>query len=108
MTDPAKPDRWNSLLESLGVPVSEEKKPSEPAAPSPADAPSAPAKAQPVSLLPPAKPKAAAKPKPAAAPAKSPSYWSRIAGALGLEVPAPPAEELQAPRIEEPKIQRTE
>src|SRR5437762_12979281 len=116
MSDSTKPDRWNSLLETLGVPVSEEKKPLEPpAAEATGGQPSAPTKPQPVSLLPPAKTKAAPKPKPAAPAAKSPSYWSRIAGALGLGVPAPAVEEPKAqttaepkgPRTEEPKIQRT-
>jgi hypothetical protein len=80
-------DRWNSLLETLGVPVEEsaapQSSPEAPASESPAPAP----KPQPVSMLRPEK-KAAAKPKPTKTAAKTPSYWSRIAGALGLETSA--------------------
>src|SRR5262245_57698370 len=108
MSESGKSDRWNSLLETLGVPVSESK----PLPPAPV-APSASEKPQSVSMLPPAKPKAAPKPKPAPKPAKSPSYWSRIAGALGLEVAAEPepstAEEpkVETPRIEEPAVEES-
>src|SRR5262245_7447635 len=110
MSEPGKSDRWNSLLETLGVPVSEstatEPSGGEPAAESPAT----PTKPQPVSLLRPEKPKAAPKPKPAKPAAKSPSYWSRIAGALGLEVPSAPeaAEEPPMPRAEEPDVARAD
>lgn len=106
----AKPDRWNSLLETLGVPVSEAKPapPAEaPAAESSAVKPQSTAMAR-------QEKKAVAKPKPAAAPAKSPSYWSRIAGALGLEVAQEPeptkAEEPEAeePRREEIQERKTE
>src|SRR6476646_834808 len=88
MTEPGKPDRWNSLLETLGVPASETK-PAAESAPTESrpEAPPAPAaKALPLSMLRPEKAKAAPKPPPA----KSPSYWSRIAGALGLEVASEP------------------
>jgi ribonuclease E len=96
MSEPGKSDRWNSVLESLGVPVSQ------PSTPQPTEkAAEAPAAAkQPVSMLPPKKEKPTPKPKPGPAPAKSPSYWSRIAGALGLEVAAAPE-----PAAEEPKVE---
>src|SRR5262245_5391151 len=104
MSESGKSDRWNSLLETLGVPVSETQ-PAPPTSETPAgDAPAAPAKPKAVSMLRPEKAKAAPKPKPAAPQAKSPSYWSRIAGALGLEVPSqpepPPAEEEPIPQPE--------
>src|SRR5207248_2550900 len=105
MTEPGKTDRWNSLLETLGVPATEQKQPvaAEPAA----QTPSAPiAKPQPVSMLRPKKTPAPAKPKSGPPAAKSPSYWSRIAGALGLEVP-PPSEPQVEPQVEPPKSQRT-
>ena len=110
MSEPGKSDRWNSLLETLGVPVSEPK-PAEPAAETPAgDAPQA-AKPQPISMLRPEK-KGAAKSKPPAGKpaAKSPSYWSRIAGALGLEVPAEPeprAAEPEPTPAEPPRVEGT-
>src|SRR5688572_24242391 len=101
MSEPGKSDRWNSLLETLGVPAGESK-PTLPAA----DAPSAPAKPQSISMLRPEKAKPAPKPKAAAQPAKSPSYWSRIAGALGLESAAPPEPPpLEETRPEEPQIE---
>lgn len=111
MSEPGKSDRWNSLLETLGVPASESKpQPSAAEAP-PVENPLG-AKPQPVSMLPPAKAKAAPKPKPAPPAAKSPSYWSRIAGALGLDVPAvpepPPVESLQVPQAEERREQEVE
>ncbi|HMC11205.1 MAG TPA: hypothetical protein VKH44_07935, partial [Pirellulaceae bacterium] len=82
MPEPGKSDRWNSLLETLGVPASEPK-PAPPAAEAPAsETPTAPAKPQPVSMLRQEKAKGAPKPPPAKPAAKSPSYWSRIAGAL--------------------------
>src|SRR5689334_7814861 len=98
MSDSGK-DRWNSLLETLGVPSSE---------PAPAphsetrdeETPPAPVKQQPVSMLRPEKFKAAAKPKPAKPAPKSPSYWSRIAGVLGLDSatePAPAVESVEQP-----------
>src|SRR5437016_1875927 len=101
MAEPGKTERWNSLLESLGVPASEPAPPPQP--PADADAP-ATAKPQPVSLLPSQKAKAAPKPKAGPPAAKSPSYWSRIAGALGLDVGATAT----PPEPEAPKIQRTE
>src|SRR6266700_2954999 len=106
MPEPGKSDRWNSLLETLGVPVSEPKPQPAAEAPQaepPAAAPSpAQVKPQPISMLRPEKAKSAPKVPPAKPAAKSPSYWSRIAGALGLEVPAqsePPPEE---PKPESP------
>ena len=111
MSETGKSDRWNSLLETLGVPASESK-PALPAAEAPsAEAPPAPAKPQSISMLRPEKAKPAPKPKAASQPAKSPSYWSRIAGALGLESAAPPeppaVEETKTeePRIEEPRAE---
>jgi hypothetical protein len=94
MPDSGK-DRWNSLLETLGVPGSE------PAPPAPSESPAqetapAPAK-QPISMLRPEKSKAAAKPKPAKPAVKTPSYWSRIAGALGLESAAEPETAAEPP-----------
>jgi len=62
-------------------------------------------------MLPPEKPRPAPKPKAAPPAAKSPSYWSRIAGALGLEVPQPAepiVDERQAHRSQEPKHRRVE
>src|SRR5258705_7213658 len=113
MPEPGKSDRWNSLLETLGVPASESKPAEQPTAQTPgAASPAAlPAKPQPVSLLRPEKPKVAPKPPPAKPAAKSPSYWSRIAGALGLDVPAAPetpAEEPLRVPVKESKDQRTE
>src|SRR4051794_16439501 len=99
MSEPGKSDRWNSLLETLGVPVSETK-PSAAESP-PAEAPAVP-KPQPTSLLRPQKAKAAPKPPAAKPAAKSPSYWSRIAGALGLDVPAQPEPPAEEPRAEKP------
>src|SRR5262245_43456156 len=103
MSDSGK-DRWNSLLETLGVPASESC-PSPPSSEEAATEPPPGAKPQPISMLRPEKPKAAAKPKPAKpTPPKSPSYWSRIAGALGLESPAAPEPITEAPqeRAQEP------
>src|SRR5207248_8857217 len=106
MSEPGKTDRWSSLLETLGVPATEQKQPA--AADPAAEAPSAaPAKPQPVSMLRPKKTPAPAKPKSGPPAAKSPSYWSRIAGALGLEVPAPVEPQIE-PQAEPPKPQRTE
>lgn len=100
MAESGKTERWNSLLESLGVPASE--------SPPPPPQPEPSAKPQPASLLPPQKAKAAPKPKAAPPAAKSPSYWSRIAGALGLDVgsaPQPVVEESKDQRTEEPKAE---
>src|SRR3954468_9936928 len=96
MADPGK-DRWNSLLETLGVPGSEQAPP--PPAPAPAEETAAAPAKQPISMLRPEKTKAAAKPKLAKPAAKNPSYWSRIAGALGLESAAEP-EAAVAPAVE--------
>ena len=99
MPDSGK-DLWNSLLETLGVPSSEPP-PAPPRAETVTEEPSpAPAKPQPVSMLRPEKSKAPAKPKPAKPAAKSPSYWSRIAGALGLESAAPSEPAAEAPEQE--------
>src|SRR5262245_31580432 len=112
MPESGKADRWNSLLETLGVPVTEPTRASETAADvaETESTPTAAARPQPLSMLPPEKPKPAAKPKPAPPAAKSPSYWSRIAGALGLEVPQPAAEEAPRPipPAEEPPRRRSE
>lgn len=86
MTETNKPDRWSALLETLGIPVPQPSPP--PASPPAPAAPGEPTAAGPTPL-PPRKTRPAAKP--AGPPAsRSPSYWSRIAGALGLEVPAEP------------------
>src|SRR5437764_13979488 len=103
MAEPGKTERWNSLLESLGVPASEPPQ-QPPGGPTPA-------KPQSASLLPSQKQKAAPKPKAGPPAAKSPSYWSRIAGALGLDVgtaPEPKAEAPKSQRTEEPKAELTE
>jgi ribonuclease E len=110
MSEPGKSDRWNSLLETLGLPVSEAKP-----QPGPQETTEKPAEAghkQPISMLRPEKPKPAPKPKPGAPAAKSPSYWSRIAGALGLEVPAapepaadPPAAAAELPKSHEQRAE---
>jgi hypothetical protein len=102
MPEPGKPDRWNSLLETLGVPVSEKPKEAAPEAAGAEAPPASTAKTQPMSMLRPEKPKAAPKPKPAAPAAKSPSYWSRIAGALGLESAAAPEPAVDRPAMESP------
>jgi ribonuclease E len=117
MSDSGK-DRWNSLLETLGVPAGETASPPPSEAP-PEETVAAPTKQQPISMLRPEKSKAAAKPKAAKPAPKSPSYWSRIAGVLGLEsaseseATAEPAEQpvLEAPVIEpqeEPSFTRRE
>src|SRR5688500_16454444 len=93
MPEPGKTDKWNSLLETLGVPASEQP----PAAPQAPPEAAAPAKPQPVSSRPGRPGKATPKPKAGPPAAKSPSYWSRIAGALGLEVPAAPEPEAAPP-----------
>jgi len=116
MSEPGKPDRWNSLLETLGVPVSEKPKETAPEAAEAEAPPAATAKTQPMSMLRPEKPKAAPKPKPAAPAAKSPSYWSRIAGALGLESASAPEPAVEQPAkgespslaAEEPRHARAE
>ena len=77
MSDAPKPDRWNSLLETLGVPASELPPPPPPAPP---------AAARPASPPGP-RGKPAAKTRPANRPTSS---WSAIAGSLGLEVPPEP------------------
>lgn len=66
-------------------------------------------------MLRPEKPKAATKPKPVKPAAKSPSYWSRIAGALGLEGPSEPepvrdevVQEEIAKTVDEPVAPRDE
>jgi ribonuclease E len=102
MSEPGK-DRWNSLLETLGVPA--DAPTSQPVSEAPASesaAPQQPVK-QAVSMLRPEK-KAAAKPKPTKPAAKAPSYWSRIAGALGLESTAE-AEPAPEAAIEQPVIE---
>src|SRR5688572_10369498 len=97
MTEPGKSDRWNSLLETLGVPIAEPKPAAKTQAAEPEHAAPAPARQPPRAMLP-ERAKATPKPKVGPPAAKSPSYWSRIAGALGLEVtpepePAPPPPE---------------
>ena len=84
MPEPGKSDKWNSLLETLGVPATEPPPKAPEAAAEPPKAASAP---------PPRMAKPAPKPKASPPAAKSPSYWSRIAGALGLETPAVPEPE---------------
>jgi len=104
MAEPGKSERWNSLLETLGVPVKEQVTPQPPTE-------SAPSKPQPVSMLPPKKQKEPPKPKAGPPAAKSPSYWSRIAGALGLDVGTVPEPKVDAPksqRIEESKAEPAE
>jgi hypothetical protein len=102
MPEPGKSDRWNSVLETLGIAASETKPAAaeSPSAEASSQAPQAPTKSQPMSMLRPAKPKAAPKPPPAKPAAKSPSYWSRIAGALGLETSSEPEPEPQAKTAE--------
>src|SRR4051812_28595057 len=95
MADSGK-DRWNSLLETLGVPGSEQAPP--PPSPAAAEETAAAPVKQPISMLRPEKTKAAAKPKPAKSAAKTPSYWSRIAGALGLESAAEPEPAVEPPQ----------
>ena len=97
MPEPGKSDKWNSLLETLGVPATEPPaKPAETAAETPKAA----------SAPPPRMAKPAPKPKAAPPAAKSPSYWSRIAGALGLETPAVPEPEPTPPPPPAPVAER--
>src|SRR5262245_47095685 len=77
MADTPKPNRWNSLLETLGLPTTEHV---------PAPPPAAETPPPPRPSLPP-RDKPAPKPKTAPKPARS---WSAIAGDLGLEVPPDP------------------
>ena len=57
MSESDKPDRWNSLLETLGVPVTE-RKPAENPATTSQPPPTASAAPKPISALPPGKAKA--------------------------------------------------
>ncbi len=103
MSEPGK-DRWNSLLETLGVPADETAPPPTTSEPSASESATTESRVkQPVSMLRPEK-KAAAKAKPTKPPAKSPSYWSRIAGALGLESAAE-AEPTPEASIEQPVVE---
>ena len=105
MTESKKSDRWTALLETLGIPVPQPSTPSPPPAEAPPSGESGglpPAATTPPPAAAPPQPPRKAKPaaKPTGTPAsRSPSYWSRIAGALGLEVPPEP--EQPPPPVEE-------
>lgn len=104
MTESNKPDRWTALLETLGIPVPQPPSPPAPPTETPqstgAGPDPAPAAAAPPAPPPSRKAKPAAKPSGPSA-ARSPSYWSRIAGVLGLEVP-PQEKGLNQPSVDEP------
>ena len=101
MPEPGKTDHWKSLLDFIGVPTGQGGSAQEPGAEQPrldADIDAPASEAPVIKVTPPSRPPVAeraktASPKPAPRPKPTRSHWSKLAGALGLEVPPEPEPE---------------